>query len=130
MAVKYLEMKNISKFFPGVKALSDVSIEADEGEIIALLGENGAGKSTLMNILGGVLKKDEGSIFINGKEVEIGTVANATKEGISFIHQELSLFKELSIEDNMFIEKFPKKPGTPFIDKSSMRMLSLLADVY
>lgn len=121
MAGKYLEMKNISKSFPGVKALSDVSIEADEGEIVALLGENGAGKSTLMNVLGGIIKKDEGSIRIGGKEVEIGSVANATKEGISFIHQELSLFSQLSIEDNMFIEKFPKKKGSPFIDRERIK---------
>jgi len=117
----YLEMKNISKTFPGVKALQNVDFSIDEGEVVALLGENGAGKSTLMNVLGGVVKKDDGQIFINGDEVNIRSVSDAQAEGIAFIHQELSLFPQLTVQENLFIDGFITKKGTPFLDKKKMR---------
>lgn len=69
-----LRMQGITKSFPGVKALNNVDLELDEGEVLALLGENGAGKSTLMKILGGIYSKDSGKIFLNGKEVEINSL--------------------------------------------------------
>lgn len=119
--LKYLEMKGISKSFPGVQALLDVSIDADEGEIIALLGENGAGKSTLMNILGGIVRCDEGAIMIANKEINIRSVSDAQKAGITFIHQELSLFKQLSVQENLFIEGFPRIEKTPFINQKVMQ---------
>ncbi len=116
MSNKYLEMKAISKNFPGVKALQNVDFGVDEGEVVALVGENGAGKSTLMNVLGGVVKRDSGEIWINGKEVNIHTVADAQREGISFIHQELSLFKQLSVQENLFIDNLKSvKSRIPFI---------------
>ncbi|MCB2292196.1 sugar ABC transporter ATP-binding protein [Clostridium algoriphilum] len=98
-----LQMKNVSKSFPGVKALVDVRIEAYSGEVLALLGENGAGKSTLMKILSGVYTKDTGSIIIQGSEVDIKNIKEAEKLGIAIIHQELSLLPNLSIWENIFL---------------------------
>lgn len=121
MSAKYLEMRNVSKAYPGVQALQDVSIAVDAGEVVALLGENGAGKSTLMNVLGGIVCSDAGQIFIGGERKGIRSVADAQKAGIAFIHQELSLFKQLSVQENLFIEGFPRKAGTPFIDRRVMR---------
>lgn len=121
MSQYYLQMNHISKSFPGVQALDDVSIQVDEGEIVALLGENGAGKSTLMNVLGGVIAADNGELFIDGTEREIKSVADATKLGIVFIHQELSLFKQLTVQENLFIDNFPRKGKSIFIDKKFMR---------
>ena len=123
MSSRYLEMKSISKNYPGVKALKRVDFGVDEGEIVALVGENGAGKSTLMNILGGVKKRDVGEIWINGREVNIHTVADAQREGIAFIHQELSLFKELTVQENLFIDNLKAvKSGIPFfISKKKMK---------
>lgn len=101
--IPLLQMKNISKSFPGVKALENVELEAYSGEVLALLGENGAGKSTLMKILSGVYIKDNGSIIIQGSEVEIKNIKDAEKLGISIIHQELSLLPNLSIWENIFL---------------------------
>lgn len=113
---KYLEMESISKNYPGVRALKSVNFDADAGEIVALVGENGAGKSTLMNILGGVDKRDGGIIRINGSEVNINNVSDAQREGIAFIHQELSLFKQLSVQENLFIDDLKSvKSRLPFI---------------
>lgn len=117
----YLEMEKISKSFPGVKALSEVCFHADEGEVVALLGENGAGKSTLMNVLGGVIRKDSGEITINGNLMNIKSVRDAQEAGIAFIHQELSLFPQLTVEENLFVDSFLKVPGTPFLNKRVMR---------
>ena len=121
MGLKYLEMQGISKAYPGVQALKEVSIAVDSGEAIALLGENGAGKSTLMNVLGGIVKKDAGKILIDGEERNIRNVLDAQRLGIAFIHQELSLFKQLTVLENLFIERFPRKGKSPFIDRGSMR---------
>ena len=123
MADRYLEMKSISKSFPGVKALQNVDFGVAEGEIVALVGENGAGKSTLMNVLGGVIKRDSGEIYIGGKQVNINAVADAQREGIAFIHQELSLFKELSVMENLFIDSLDtvKGPVGVFLSKKKMK---------
>lgn len=120
----YLEMKNISKSFPGVKALQNVNFSVEEGEVVALLGENGAGKSTLMNVLGGIVVKDEGQIFINGKEVNIKNVSDAQAEGIAFIHQELSLFPQLTVQENLFIDNFLVKGKSFVLDKKRMYEIS------
>ncbi|MEG6574095.1 sugar ABC transporter ATP-binding protein [Caldibacillus debilis] len=102
MALK-VEMKNIYKSFGSNHVLKDVSISIEGGEIVALLGENGAGKSTLMNILGGVVKKDAGTILLDGKEVEFATPAQSQDAGIAFIHQELNLINDLPIYQNLFL---------------------------
>ena len=98
-----LNMKGITKSFPGVKALDNVDLELSEGEVLALLGENGAGKSTLMKILGGVYSKDQGQIFLRGKPVQINSPKESLEHGIGIIHQELSLLPHLSIMENIFL---------------------------
>lgn len=121
MAECTLELKHIAKSFFGIPALKDVNIELKKGELLSLIGENGAGKSTMMNIVGGVLKPDGGELFLNGQSYKPAKPADAAKAGIAFIHQELNLFTNLSISDNIFIDSFPKLPGLPLIKKSAMR---------
>jgi ribose transport system ATP-binding protein len=98
-------MKNISKTFFGVPVLEDVNFEVEEGEIHALLGENGAGKSTLMNILGGVYTKDFGTVEVNGVKLENASVSESGKTGVAFVHQELNLFNDLLVFENLFLGK-------------------------
>lgn len=104
-----ISMENISKSFPGVKALDQVSFQLKAGEVHALLGENGAGKSTLMKVLTGVYHKDEGVIKINGKEVDIADPKTAQELGISIIHQEFNLLPHLTVAQNIFIGREPRK---------------------
>lgn len=103
MGREILRMENISKSFPGVKALDDVRFNAYEGEVMALLGENGAGKSTLMKILSGVYTKDTGKILLNGKELEVLNPRDAFDKGIAIIHQELNLVPNLTVYENIFL---------------------------
>lgn len=105
---KLLEMRNISKAFPGVQALSNVSIDLYSGEVLALVGENGAGKSTLMKILTGIYSADDGEVVLNGEKVNVTSTKKATELGISMIHQELNLMKDLTIAENIFIGREPK----------------------
>ncbi len=107
-AREFLDMKNISKKFGGVYALENVSFSARAGEVHALMGENGAGKSTLMKILSGVYRKDGGEIFINGRETRISGPADGKKQGISIIHQEFALAVDLTVAENIFMDRFPK----------------------
>lgn len=104
-----LELRDISKAFPGVKALSNVNLSILPGEVHALIGENGAGKSTLMKILSGVYKKDSGTIVFDGVERNITTPKEAQNLGIAIIHQELNLFSNLTVAENIFIGNFPRK---------------------
>ena len=100
-----LKMQGISKAFPGVQALNDVSFELRAGEIHSLVGENGAGKSTLIKILGGVYAADSGSIEIGGKETKITTPIEAIRLGVGIIYQEFNLVPTLSIAENIFLGK-------------------------
>ena len=102
-----IEIRNISKSFPGVKALSDVSLSIEEGEVHAIVGENGAGKSTLMKILGGMYQADSGEIFIRGEKQEIHSIQDAMKAGVSVIYQELNLMPELTVAENIFASGLP-----------------------
>lgn len=102
-------LKNIYKSFGQNEVLKGVDLDIKEGEIHALVGENGAGKSTLMNIFTGILEKDSGEILIDGKKTEINTTEDAKKLGISFIHQELVDYPELSVVDNLFMNNELKK---------------------
>jgi ABC-type sugar transport system ATPase subunit len=111
-----IEFKNITKAFPGVVALNDVSFEIKTGEVHALVGENGAGKSTLIKILSGVEQKDEGRIFVNGKEAHIRNPNDAFGLGITCIYQELPLAPSLSIADNIFLSQEIKQFG--FLNKT------------
>lgn len=98
-----VSMKNITKTFPGVKALDNVSFELCSGEVMALLGENGAGKSTLMKILSGVYTRDSGSMEIFGKEYGDLTPKQAQEVGVAIIHQELNMCRHLTVAENMFL---------------------------
>ncbi len=102
-----LEMRGISKRFPGVVALDNVSLAVGRGEVVALCGENGAGKSTLMKILGGVYQPDAGEILVDGQAVKIQTVTDAMKLGIAFIHQELNVLDNLDVAANVFMGREP-----------------------
>jgi len=99
----YLEFRHITKRFPGVTALDDVSVEVRQGEVHALVGENGAGKSTLMNILGGNLQPEEGEICLEGKVVRVTSPIEAFRMGIGFVHQESNLLDNLSVYENIFL---------------------------
>src|SRR6185503_96813 len=98
-----LEMTGISKRFPGVVALDHVDLELRRGEIVAVAGENGAGKSTLMKILGGIYQPDEGRIRIDGQEAFVGSVSDAIRRGIGFIHQELNVLDNLNVAENILL---------------------------
>lgn len=102
-----LQIKGISKQFPGVKALDQVSFDLRPGEVHALVGENGAGKSTLMNILGGIIQPDEGEIRFEGKNIHIKDAHSASLLGISVVFQELSLVPILSVAENIFTNRQP-----------------------
>ncbi|RDY23704.1 ribose ABC transporter ATP-binding protein RbsA [Romboutsia maritimum] len=104
-----LQMKNIVKEFPGVKALDGVNLELYEGKVMALMGENGAGKSTLMKVLSGVYKKDKGEIYYKGQLTDIKGTKDAGQKGIAIIHQELNLLPDLTIGENIFLGREPKK---------------------
>jgi len=105
LAKVLLEMKNITKTFPGVKALDNVNLKVEEGEIHALVGENGAGKSTLMNVLSGVYPYGtyEGDIVYNGEICKFNKIKDSEEKGIVIIHQELALVPYMSIGENMFL---------------------------
>lgn len=102
-----LEAKDIRKQFPGVIALDKVNFNLKKGEVHAIVGENGAGKSTLMHILGGLYQKDEGEIYLDGKEVNFSNTLDANKNGISIVFQELSMIQELSVAENIFANRQP-----------------------
>lgn len=116
-----LELENISKAFFGVSAIKGINLKLRKGTILGLIGENGAGKSTMMNVIGGVIKADEGVMKINGKPYNPGNPVDATKAGITFIHQELNLFTNLSIEENVYINCFPVVGKFPIISKKTVR---------
>ena len=98
-----LEMRGITKRFPGVMALAGVSLELRAGEVLALTGENGAGKSTLIRILGGAYAPDEGQILVSGRAVRFESVRDAKRAGIARIHQELMLAPNLDVAGNVFL---------------------------
>ena len=106
-----LKLRNITKHYPGVKALDGVSLEVYPGEIVGLVGENGAGKSTLMKVLGGVIQPTAGEIIIDGESHPAVTVAQSMAAGIAFVHQELNLFENLNVAANIYIGREPLKGG-------------------
>lgn len=106
-----LEMRDISKGFPGVKALDNVSITVHPGTVHALMGENGAGKSTLMKCLFGIYSKDSGTIVLDGKEVNFKSSKEAMENGVAMVHQELNQALTRSVLDNLWLGRYPKVAG-------------------
>ncbi len=122
-----LQMKEIDKSFPGVHALDHVSLEVKRGEVHALMGENGAGKSTLMKVLTGIYKKDEGTIVYKGKEVEFRNTREAQDNGVVIVHQELNMVGDLTVAQNIFIGREPRK-GFRIDDKKMIEDSKALFD--
>ena len=117
--LKYvLEMENISKEFPGVKALDDVQLKLKPGTVHALMGENGAGKSTLMKCLFGIYEKNSGKILLDGVEVNFKSTKEALENGVSMVHQELNQVLQRNVLDNIWLGRYPMK-GL-FVDEKKM----------
>ena len=114
-----LEMKNICKSFPGVKALDNVSLTVKRGTVHALMGENGAGKSTLMKCLFGIYNKDSGTILLEGKEVNFKNSREALDNGVAMVHQELNQALKRSVMDNIWLGRYPKHLGL-VVDETKM----------
>ena len=104
-----LELRNITKRFSGVEVLHEVSFELRPGEVHALLGENGAGKSTLIKVMTGVHQPDGGSIFLNGELVQFADPSESLQAGLAAIYQELSIFPDLNVAENIFVGRQPTK---------------------
>jgi methyl-galactoside transport system ATP-binding protein len=111
-------MTNISKEFPGVKALDGVHLIVRKGTVHALMGENGAGKSTLMKCLFGMYKRDSGEILLEGKQIEFTNAKDALESGVSMVHQELNQVLQRNVMDNIWLGRYPKK-GL-FVDEEKM----------
>jgi len=119
-SVKLLEMRQVSKAFPGVKALDDVSFDLIAGEVHVLMGENGAGKSTLMKILSGFYTCDEGEIVIDGERAQYNTPLGAIKHGVAMIYQELNPVPHMTIAENVFLGKELKRTKFGLVDRKKM----------
>ena len=118
-------MENVSKSFPGVNALSGVSLTVKRGSVHALMGENGAGKSTLMKCLFGVYEKDSGEIYLDGELVDFKSSKDALTHGVAMVHQELNQAKKLTVAENTWLGRFPRAiKGLPFISFSQMRKMT------
>jgi ribose transport system ATP-binding protein len=115
-----LQVQNITKSFPGVKALDQVSLDIYSGQVNAIVGENGAGKSTLMNIISGVYNEYDGTIFIDGKTEKFSTPKEAQEKGIAIIHQELNLIPYLTVAENIFLGR-EFQTGIGFVDYSRLK---------
>lgn len=118
----FLELKNVVKVFPGVKAVDNVSLSINSGEIVALLGENGAGKTTLVKILSGALSRNSGEIILDNVALpQRYSTLEARKYGIAMIYQELSLLSKMTVAENIFLTHEPVKiKGSPFLDYKKM----------
>lgn len=117
------ETQSLTKSFFGITAVSNVSLQVEEGKILGLIGQNGAGKSTLMNLIGGVHQPDSGKMLLEGRTYDPRNPADAKRAGIAFIHQELNLFTNLTIAENIFIDGFPMRGVGPirFIDRGQLK---------
>ena len=111
-----LELKNISKSFPGIKALQNISVNFHNGEIHAILGENGAGKSTLMKIICGIYQADEGEVVMNGNTLHLNGYSDAVNHHISIVNQEINLIPNSSIAENICLDKLERFTKAGFVD--------------
>lgn len=116
------QLQEVSKTFPGVKALDHVELELYPGQVTALMGENGAGKSTLVKIITGIYQPDTGNIIIDGEPVKIGNAQHAHKLGITAIHQETVLFDDLTVTENIFIGQYLYKKNRKVLDWPAMKV--------
>ncbi|MGH6924624.1 MAG: sugar ABC transporter ATP-binding protein [Propylenella sp.] len=133
MSDAILKLSGISKAFAGIHAVREVNLSLGRGSILGLIGQNGAGKSTLVNIIGGVVRADKGTMHLDGADYAPRNPSDAVEHGISFIHQELNLFTNLSIAENIFLGGFPKQHIGPLalIDRRTLhtRTEALLSEV-
>ena len=123
-----LRMVDITKTFPGVKALDHVSLEVKAGTVHALMGENGAGKSTLMKCLFGIYNKDEGHIYLEGKEVNFKSSKEALDNGVAMVHQELNQALKRSVMDNIWLGRYPKTLGVAVNEKKMYKDTKAIFD--
>src|SRR5688572_1254941 len=127
--MKALRLEEISKSFPGVKALDKVDLSVEKSQILSICGENGAGKSTMMNIIAGNIQPDAGRIYLNDKTVEIKTPQSAFDQGIAVVYQHLSLTENLSVAENIYANRQPvNKLGLIQFDELYARSQKLLKE--
>src|SRR5262249_20089727 len=112
MPIPRLEVSGVRKQFPGVLALDSVSLSLVSGEVLAVVGENGAGKSTLMKIVAGIYQADAGAVRLDGSPIRFAGPGEATRAGVSLIHQELNLAENLTVTDNLFLGREITTAGT------------------
>ncbi|MCE5255851.1 MAG: sugar ABC transporter ATP-binding protein, partial [Spirochaetaceae bacterium] len=122
-----LSIKNVSKSFPGVKALDEVSIDVQRGKVHGIVGENGAGKSTLMKILSGVYQKDSGTVVFDGKQIEHTTPYQSMQSGLAIIYQELNLVNTMSVGENIFLGRFREMKGMKGTHAKARELLDSIA---
>ena len=121
-----VEFRHISKYFPGVKALDDISFQATSGQVYAFLGENGAGKSTLLKILNGDYQPDFGEYLINDKPIHFSTPKDAIAHGVSVIYQERQILLDMTVAENIFLGDWPrKKNGMVDFDQMNERTAAI-----
>lgn len=129
-AAPLLEVKNISKVFPGVLALDDVTFDLQAGEVHSLIGENGAGKSTLLSCINGLQKPTKGKIYVDGRIAEFNNPVDAIRQRLSMVHQELVLCPNLTVAENIYLGREPSGPGglkdTARLEKDAAELLSQL----
>ena len=121
MSAPVLEIRGVTKSFPGVKALDDVSFHIDRGEVVGLIGENGAGKSTLLKILNGVYQPDSGGIFVDGRQISVASPRQAFDSGIAMVFQEQSVLPTLTVAENIFLGREEEFLRFGLISKTRMK---------
>ena len=115
-----IRLEKINKSFPGVQALKDVSMDFTAGEVISIVGQNGAGKSTLMDILGGVKQKDSGKIYFDDQPVQFNSPKDSMRHGVSYIHQELTLFNNLTVAENVMFNELKANKSLFFLNSKKI----------